>query len=67
MLIVGIVLGLIIGFSCRWFDVPLPSPPNIVGSFLVVAMTVGFMTADQMLTHKAVDKNTGVAALLQEK
>lgn len=49
MLVVGIALGLAIGFGCRWFDIPLPSPPNLVGALLVVAMTLGFLTADYVL------------------
>ena len=53
MLLIGIVLGLAIGFACRWFDIPLPSPPNLVGALLVVAMTLGFVTADYVMTTKA--------------
>jgi XapX domain-containing protein len=52
MLIIGLVLGLTIGFCCRWFDIPLPSPPNLVGALLVVAMTLGFVTADHVLAQK---------------
>ncbi|WP_183457129.1 DUF1427 family protein [Microbulbifer rhizosphaerae] len=39
----GIVLGLIIGGACRWFDLPLPAPPKLVGAILVVAMSLGFV------------------------
>lgn len=46
--IIGIALGLLIGFICRWFDLPLPAPPRIVGALLVVAMTLGFMTGSQL-------------------
>lgn len=49
MLLIGIILGLTIGFCCRWFDIPLPSPPNLVGALLVIAMTLGFITADKIL------------------
>jgi XapX domain-containing protein len=52
MLLIGLVLGLAIGFACRWFDIPLPSPPNLVGALLVVAMTLGFVTADYVMTQK---------------
>lgn len=45
----GIVLGLVIGASCRWFDVPLPAPPRLVGALLVVAMTLGFVGTDWLL------------------
>jgi XapX domain-containing protein len=42
-LFAGVPLGLgIVGF-CRYFDLPLPAPPQMVGSFLVVAMTLGFL------------------------
>lgn len=41
---IGIVMGLAIGFVCRYFDLPLPAPPKLVGSLIVVAMTLGFMT-----------------------
>ena len=44
--LVGIVLGLAIGGGCRWFDVPLPAPPKLVGALLVVAMTLGFLGTD---------------------
>ena len=49
--LIGILLGLVIGSSCRWFDLPLPAPPRIVGALLVVAMTIGFIGTDLALTH----------------
>ncbi len=45
----GLVLGLVIGAGCRWFDVPVPSPPKLVGALLVVAMSVGYMAAEKLL------------------
>lgn len=47
----GIAIGLAIGGGCRWFDVPLPAPPRLVGALLVVAMTLGFLGADLALTR----------------
>ena len=44
--VLGIALGLLIGVACRWFDLPLPAPPHIVGALLVVAMTLGFLAMD---------------------
>lgn len=38
-------LGLTIGVACRWFDLPLPAPPKMVGALLVVSITLGFMLA----------------------
>jgi len=47
--IAGILLGLAIGALCRWFDVPVPAPPKLVGALLVVAMTLGFLGTDYAL------------------
>ena len=44
--LIGLALGFLIGAGCRWFDLPLPAPPRIVGALLVVAMTLGFLGAD---------------------
>ena len=43
---IGLLLGFLIGVACRWFDLPLPAPPRLVGALLVVAMTLGFLGAD---------------------
>jgi XapX domain-containing protein len=47
--IVGLVLGLIIGSGCRLFDIPSPAPPRLIGACLLLAMSVGFVTADHIL------------------
>jgi XapX domain-containing protein len=49
--LIGILLGFLIGAGCRWFDLPLPAPPRIVGALLVVAMTVGFLGTDTALVQ----------------
>ena len=46
----GILLGLTIGAGCRYFDLPLPAPPKLVGALLVVFMTSGFLLTDAVLT-----------------
>jgi XapX domain-containing protein len=46
---VGLALGFLIGAGCRWFDVPSPSPPTLIGACLVVSMTLGYVVADRML------------------
>lgn len=48
----GIILGLAIGMACRWFDIPLPAPPKLVGALLVVAMTTGFVGTDLLLESR---------------
>lgn len=49
--LIGLALGFLIGAGCRWFDLPLPAPPRIVGALLVVAMTLGFLGADVALVE----------------
>ncbi|WNG37671.1 XapX domain-containing protein [Archangium violaceum] len=51
---VGLLLGLAIGFGCRWLGIPVPAPPMLVGASLVVAMTSGYLLADHFIaTHPA--------------
>lgn len=46
---IGILVGLLIGAGCRWFGVPSPAPPQLIGALLVMAMTVGFLVMDRWL------------------
>jgi XapX domain-containing protein len=48
---VGLLLALAIGVGCRWFDLPLPALPLIVGALLAVFMTLGFLVADLALAQ----------------
>ncbi len=41
-LLIGVVVSFIVGVGCRYFDVPVPSPPLIPGALLVLAMTMGY-------------------------
>lgn len=50
--VTGLLLGFLIGVGCRWFDLPLPAPPRIVGALLVVFMTLGFLGADTVLDER---------------
>ena len=47
--IVGILLGLLIDLTCRWFDIPVPSPPKLTGALLVGAMTISYMVSDKFI------------------
>jgi len=49
--IIGFLVGLLIGAGCRYFDIPSPAPPRLIGAFLLVAMTLGFVAADYLLSH----------------
>ena len=48
-LLVAAGLGLSIGIGCRWFDLPLPAPPKLVGALLVLAITLGFIAMGYLL------------------
>ena len=38
--LIGLARGLFIGAGCRWFDIPLPAPPRLVGALLVVVVVL---------------------------
>jgi XapX domain-containing protein len=46
--LLGLTVGLLIGAGCRFFDIPSPAPPRLIGAFLLVAMTLGFVAADRL-------------------
>jgi XapX domain-containing protein len=50
---IGLLLGFALGAACRWLDLPVPSPPRLLGALLVVATTLGYMTADKYLSKAA--------------
>jgi XapX domain-containing protein len=51
--VLGFVLGILIGVTCRYFDVPAPAPPKIIGALLVVSMTVGYLATDKLLATRS--------------
>ncbi len=32
----SLLIGLAIGAGCRWFNIPVPAPPTIVGVMLIL-------------------------------
>jgi len=48
-MVLGLVLGFLIGVLCRWFDLPLPAPPRLMGALLVVVITLGFVSGNLLL------------------
>ena len=44
--LIGLAIGLLIGGACRWFDLALPAPPQLVGALLVVMTTLGYITGN---------------------
>lgn len=51
--ILGFVVGILIGIGCRFFEIPLPGPPAILGAFLAVAMATGYTVTDRVITARA--------------
>ena len=49
----GVILGVLIGVGCRFFEIPLPGPPAILGAFLAVAMATGYTVTDKVLAARA--------------
>lgn len=51
-LLIGFALALAIGAFCRLAGLPLPAPPVLIGALLVVAMTIGYQTGEQLFAHR---------------
>lgn len=68
-ILIGLAVGLLIGAGCRYFNVPVPSPPSLVGALLVVAMTVGYLAADHFLndSRKAVGERQNARSVETQK
>ena len=44
--LVGLVLGFGIGAGCRLLGIPVPAPNVLLGAFLVVSMTLGYVAME---------------------
>jgi len=51
-LLIGVVVSFVVGVGCRYFDIPVPSPPVIPGALLVLAMTIGYSSTNALLNRK---------------
>lgn len=51
--VIGLFMAFAIGAACRWFELPVPAPPKLLGALLVVAMTMGYIGADRFKTAQA--------------
>ncbi len=61
-LAIGFLVAALVGVGCRWFSVPLPGPPAILGAAMAVAMATGYTLTDQYLARHAVVAPTGQSA-----
>jgi XapX domain-containing protein len=60
--IFGVVVGVLIGAGCRFFEIPLPGPPAILGAFLAVAMATGYTLTDKVLAARTGAETPRVSA-----
>jgi len=47
--LIGAVIAFLIGAVCRYFDIPVPSPPVLPGALLLVAMTLGYTATNYVM------------------
>ena len=50
--LIGLIVASLVGVGCRWFSVPLPGPPAILGAAMAVAMATGYTLTDQWLSRR---------------
>lgn len=50
-ILAGAIVAFLVGAGCRYFDIPVPSPPVLPGALLVVAMTLGYSATDRALAR----------------
>jgi XapX domain-containing protein len=48
----GLLLSFAIGILCNKAGIPLPAPPVLIGGLLVLAMTLGYVTADRFIESR---------------
>jgi XapX domain-containing protein len=57
-LILGFTLAFAIGAVCRLARIPSPAPNALLGSLLVVAMSVGYIAAGRVLAQPHVGQSS---------
>ena len=50
--VIGLAISFAVGVFCRYFDIPVGSPPVIPGALLVLAMTLGYSSANALLNRR---------------
>ncbi len=49
----GVLISFAVGVGCRFFDIPVGSPPVIPGAVLVLAMTLGYSSTNALLNKRS--------------
>lgn len=63
--LLGLAIGFLLGAACRWLELPVPSPPKLIGALLVVATTLGYIAMDGMLSRRSSAPTHASATMLQ--
>ncbi|HEY0796403.1 MAG TPA: DUF1427 family protein [Acidisarcina sp.] len=50
--IIGLVISFVVGAGCRYFDIPVGSPSVLPGALIVLAMTAGYSSTNQILNAR---------------
>lgn len=50
--LVGLLISFAVGVGCRFFDIPVGSPPVVPGALLVLAMTLGYSSTNTFLNRR---------------
>ena len=50
--IIALLLGFMIGALCRWFDIPVPAPPQLLGVLLIASITLGYLLTDRFIAQR---------------
>lgn len=60
-LVLGFALAFLIGVGCRLLAIPLPAPTALLGAFIVLALTGGYLATDQLLLKRTtIEKDANV-------
>ncbi len=54
---IALMLGLMIGALCRWFDIPVPAPPQLLGVLLIASITIGYLLTDRFIIQRAISSS----------
>ncbi|HSR67504.1 MAG TPA: DUF1427 family protein [Acidobacteriota bacterium] len=49
-IIISVLIGVGVGAACRWFKLPVPAPPTLIGAMLVTSITVGYLITDHLMS-----------------
>ena len=52
-ILIGAILAFAIGAACRFFDIPVPAPPKLLGALLVATTSIGYIATDWYMTRNA--------------